>query len=280
MRWFLKAAVLFTIASSLAFSACSIREAPADRRVMRVHYIDVGQGDSVLVQVNGVNLLIDAGPSDSADTLTSYLKKQGVRKLHYIIATHPHEDHIGGMANVIREFEVGSFYAPRITSETEYFAAMASSLRKKGESINAAREGISLKLGVGSECIMLSPCGGSYDNLNNYSAMIKVTYGSSSFLFTGDAEELAESEVMASGAEIDCDVLKAGHHGSSTSSSSHLIDAVSPEIAVISVGKRNDFGHPSRKVLNALEGMGVQVYRTDIDGTVILESDGKKVKKK
>ena len=128
-----------------------------------------------------------------------------------------------------------------------------------------------------TECIMLAPCSEKYENLNNYSAVIRITYGSSSFLFTGDAEALAENEIIASGADIKCDVLKAGHHGSSTSSSKQLLEAVSPDIAVISVGKRNDFGHPSRAVLNSMKSMNIQIYRTDIDGTVVLESDGKMI---
>jgi len=247
---------------------------------MRVHYIDVGQGDSILIQANGVNMLIDAGPADSAESLTAYLRKQNVRKLHYIVASHPHEDHIGGMASVIRKFDVGKFYAPRVTADTSYFAEMAACLKRKGITITPARPGIRFSLGEGVECTILSPCGDGYDNLNNYSAVVKVTYGSSSFLFTGDAEELAESEIIGSGVDIDCDVLKVGHHGSSTSTSGRLLEAVSPETAVISVGSRNDFGHPNRKVLNALESMETQVYRTDIDGTVVLESDGIKIMKK
>lgn len=247
---------------------------------MRVHFIDVGQGDSILVQANGINLLIDAGPADSAGSLTSYLRENGVRKLHYMVATHPHEDHIGGMPAVIRNFEVGSFYAPKVAAATSNFSEMASSMKRKGIRIIPARLGVRLDLGAGTECLLLSPCGDVYDNLNNYSAAVKLTYGTSSFLFTGDAEELAESEIVGSYPDIDCDVLKAGHHGSSTSTTNQLLEAASPEKVIISVGKRNDFGHPSRKVLNLLESMDVQVYRTDIDGTVLFESDGRSVKKK
>jgi competence protein ComEC len=280
LKCLLRALISISLISSLIFSACGFREASSGSRVMRVHCIDVGQGDSILIQAGGVNMLIDAGPADSADSLIAYLRKQDVQKLHYIIATHPHEDHIGGMASVIRKFEVGEFYAPRVTASSSCFAEMVSSLKRKGIKINPARAGIAIDLGSGSRCTMLAPSSESYGNLNNYSAVLKVTYGSSSFLFTGDAEELAEAEFAGSGADIDCDVLKAGHHGSSTSTSSLLLGAASPEIAVISVGRRNDFGHPSRKVLNSFDNMGVQVYRTDIDGTIFFESDGKRVMKK
>lgn len=251
-----------------------------NKHVMRVHFIDVGQGDSILVQAAGMNMLIDAGPEASSDSLVAYLKKQKIRKLHYIVATHPHEDHIGGMAAVIQKFDVGKFYAPRTVSETRYFEDMAASLMQRDLRIIPAREGTRISLGEKAECLMLSPISDSYDNPNNYSSVLKVTYGSSSFLFTGDAEELVEDEIIGSGADIDCDVLKAGHHGSSTSSSMQLLEAVTPDTAVISVGKSNDFGHPSKAVLNSLQRMDIQIYRTDIDGIVILESDGKSIIKK
>jgi len=273
--------LLFSFITCILFSSCAAQDTIAgNEHVMRVHFIDVGQGDSILVQAGGMNMLIDAGPEDNSDSLIAYLKKQKIRKLHYIVATHPHEDHIGGMTAVIRRFDVGRFYAPRIISETRYFEDMAVSLLQRDLRIIPAREGTRLFLGERAECLMLSPCSDSYDNPNNYSSVIRITYGSSSFLFTGDAEELAENEIITGGADIDCDVLKAGHHGSSTSSSRQLLEAVTPDTAVISVGKGNDFGHPSKAVLNSMESMNIQIYRTDIDGTVILESDGKSIIKR
>ena len=269
--------LLLFFASSM-FSACGLQESSLNKnQIMRVHYIDVGQGDSILIQVNGINMLIDAGPAENSDILISYLKKQKIRKLHYIVATHPHEDHIGGMPAVIQKFDIGKFYAPKIIAETRYFEDMAVSLKEKGLMISPARKGTFLSLGQKTECQMLSPCSESYDNLNNYSSVIRITYGSSSFLFTGDAEELAETEIISTGANIDCDVLKAGHHGSSTSSSNQLLEAATPDTAVISAGKRNDYGHPSKTVLSALEKIDAQVYRTDIDGTIVLECDGAKI---
>jgi len=271
--------LLLFFASSM-FSACGLQGSSLNKnQIMRVHYIDVGQGDSILIQVNGINMLIDAGPAENSDILISYLKKQKIRKLHYIVATHPHEDHIGGMSAVIRKFDVGKFYAPKIIAETRYFEDMAVSLKEKGLMISPARKGTFLPLGQKTECQMLSPCSESYDNLNNYSSVIRITYGSSSFLFTGDAEELAETEIISTGADINCDVLKAGHHGSSTSSSKQLLEAATPDTAVISAGKRNDYGHPSKTVLSALEKIDAQVYRTDIDGTIVLECDGAKITK-
>jgi competence protein ComEC len=272
---------LVSFVACIMFSGCAAQDAlTVNKNVLRVHFIDVGQGDSILVQSGGINMLIDAGPEATSDSLIAYLKKQKIRKLHYIVATHPHEDHIGGMAAVIQKFDVGKFYAPRTISETKYFEDMAVSLMQRDLRIIPAREGTRLFLGEKAECLMLSPSSDSYDNPNNYSSVIRVTYGSSSFLFTGDAEEAVEDAIIGSGADIDCDVLKAGHHGSSTSSSRQLLEAVTPDTAVISVGKSNDFGHPSKAVLNSLQSKDVQIYRTDIDGTVILESDGKSIIKK
>ena len=272
---------LFSLITCIVFSGCAAQDTlTGTKHVMRVHFIDVGQGDSILVQTGGINMLIDAGPEASSDSLVSYLKKQKIRKLHYIVATHPHEDHIGGMAAVIRKFEVGRFYAPRTVSETRYFEDMAVSLMQRDLRITPSREGTRLFLGERAECLMLWPRSDTYDNPNNYSSVMRVTYGSSSFLFTGDAEEPVEDAIIGSGEDIDCDVLKAGHHGSSTSSSMQLLEAVTPDTAIISVGKNNDFGHPSKAVLNSLQSMDVQIYRTDIDGTVILESDGKRIIKK
>jgi competence protein ComEC len=271
--------ILLLFACSI-FSACGLQESSLNKdNIMKVHFIDVGQGDSILIQVNGINMLIDAGPAENSEDLISYLKKQKIRKLHYIVATHPHEDHIGGMSAVIRKFDVGEFYAPKIIAETRYFEDMTVSLKEKGLMITPARKGTFLYLGQKTECEMLSPCSESYDNLNNYSSVILIIYGSSSFLFTGDAEELAETEIIGTGADIDCDVLKAGHHGSSTSSSKQLLEATTPDTAVISAGRRNDYGHPSKTVLSALEKIDAQIYRTDIDGTIILESDGKMITK-
>ena len=242
-----------------------------------VHYIDVGQADSILVQVNGKNLLIDAGNRDDGSKVVAYLQKQDVKKLDYVIATHPHEDHIGGMSDVIKKYPIVDFYAPKKTNNTKVFENMINALN--GKKIKTAKAGVELDLGENVKCEMLAPNSSDYDDLNDYSAVVKLTYGDKKFLFMGDAEKLSEKEMLNNNLDLSCDVLKAGHHGSSTSSSKEFLDKSSPKIAVISCGKNNDYGHPHKETLAEFKKRNVTVYRTDIDGTIVLTSDGKKINK-
>jgi Predicted hydrolase (metallo-beta-lactamase superfamily) len=246
---------------------------------MKVSYIDVGQGDSILVQVNGKTLLIDAGPNDSTDKLMSYLNKQNIKKLDFIVATHPHEDHIGAMDTVIKKYNIGEFYAPKKMTTTKTFENMITALKSKNIKINTAAAGVSLDLGKNVKCEMIAPNGKDYENLNNYSAVIKITYGNSKFLFMGDTEKLSEKEILNKNYDISCDVLKLGHHGSSSSSSKAFLDKTAPKIAIVSCGKNNDYGHPHKETLEEMKKRNVQVYRTDIDGSIVLISDGKKISK-
>lgn len=239
----------------------------------------MGQADSILIQVNNKNLLIDAGNYEDGNKVVTYLKKQGVKKLDYIIATHPHEDHIGGMSFIIKKFDIGQFYAPKKTNTTKTFEQMVSALKNKNIKINQAKNGVSLNLGSNTRCEILAPNSNNYDNLNNYSAVIKLSYGSTNFLFMGDAEKISEREIIESGANISCDVIKVGHHGSSSSSSIEFLDLVSPKLAIISCGKNNDYGHPHKQTLDNLKQKNIIIYRTDLNGTIILQSDGNKIKK-
>ncbi|ERI93891.1 metallo-beta-lactamase domain protein [Clostridiales bacterium oral taxon 876 str. F0540] len=242
-----------------------------------VHYIDVGQADSILVQVNNRNLLIDAGNNDDKDKIISYLQKQGVKRLDYVVATHPHEDHIGGMSAVVRKFPIGDFYAPKVTNTTKTFENMITSLN--GKKIKAAKAGVDLNLGENTKCEILAPNSDKYEDLNNYSAVIKITYGENKFLFMGDAEKLSENEILSKNFDISSDVIKIGHHGSSSSSGKAFLDKVSPKIAVISCGRNNDYGHPHKETLSELKTRKITTYRTDIDGTIVLIADGKKISK-
>lgn len=242
-----------------------------------VHYIDVGQADSILIQVNGKNLLIDAGSLNTKDIVVSYLKKQGVQKLDYVIATHPHEDHIGGMSSVIKNFNIGEFFAPKKLADTKAFEDMVTALN--GKKITTAIVGTKLDLGANTDCEMLAPISNNYEDVNNYSAVIKLTYKNNKFLFMGDAQKLSEQEIINSNAEISCDVLKVGHHGSSTSSSKEFLDKSSPKIAVISSGRGNQFGHPHKETISAFKNRNYTIYRTDLDGSIVLVSDGKNIKK-
>lgn len=245
-----------------------------------VHYLDVGQADSILIQINNKNLLIDGGNREDGDSIIKYLKKQGVEKLDYVVATHPHEDHIGGMAAVVKKFDIGKFYAPKKLSPTKTFENMVLALKEKNLKINEAKPGSSLNLGKNVECKILAPNSAEYDNLNNYSVVIKITYGNTKFLFNGDAHKLSEKEMLSKGYDLSADVLKVGHHGSSSSSSKEFLDKVNPKIAIISCGKNNDYGHPHKETLDELNKRKIKIYRTDKDGTIVLESDGKKIIKK
>ncbi|WP_411680338.1 ComEC/Rec2 family competence protein [Clostridium thailandense] len=247
--------------------------------IIRISYIDVGQGDSELIQVNGKNLLIDAGTNESTNKVISYLDKQNVKKLDYVVATHPHEDHIGGMSDVIKRYDIGQFYAPKKLTNTKIFENMINALKSKNLKINVARAGIELDLGKDVKCEMLAPNNTSYEDLNNYSAVIKVTYKNSKFLFTGDAEKLSEKEILSKNYDLSSDVLKVGHHGSTSSSSKDFLDKIAPRMAIISCGKNNDYGHPHKETLNEFEKRKIQVYRTDVDGTILLISDGTKISK-
>jgi len=260
----------------ISYSAVS-KINPDYRDKLIVHYIDVGQADSILVQVNNKNLLIDAGSIDSKDKLISYLKKQGVHKLDYVVATHPHEDHIGGMSSVIKSFTIGEFFAPKKLANTNVFENMIAAL--KGTKIITAKAGVKLNLGSNTNCEMLAPNSSEYDDINNYSAVIKLTYKKNKFLFMGDAQKLSEDEIIKSNADISCDVLKVGHHGSSTSSSKEFLDKVSPKIAVISSGRGNQFGHPSKGTISEFKNRKYTIYRTDIEGTIVLISDGNTIKR-
>ena len=228
---------------------------------MNVHYIDVGQGDSILVQVNNKNLLIDAGPKSGKDDLLNYLSKLKIEKLDYVIATHPHEDHIGNMADIIKKYEIGAFYAPKVETTTKTFEKMVDALKDKDLKINSIKAGInSIDLGTGTKVSIYSPTKDKYDNLNNYSPIIKIQFGSNSFLFTGDAEKEVEKEVLNTNVDLKADVLKLGHHGSSSSTSEEFFRAVSPSIGVISLGIDNSYGHPHKETLKLLEDNKIKIF--------------------
>jgi competence protein ComEC len=248
-------------------------------RNLKIHYIDVGQGDCELVQLNNENLLIDSGSSQYNNALISYLKKFGIEKIDYVIATHPHEDHIGNMAAIINSFEINNFYAPKITSSMKSFEEMIEALKNNNLKIIPAKTGKNFSLGKTAKCEIIAPNSTTYDNINDYSVILKLTYGDTKFLFTGDAEEVSEKEVIYNNFDINCDVLKVGHHGSSSSSSTEFLKKITPKVAIISCGKNNNFGHPHKETLNNFKKFNCKIYRTDIEGTIILMSDGKTISK-
>ncbi|BAF58748.1 predicted hydrolase [Pelotomaculum thermopropionicum SI] len=243
---------------------------------LRVHFLDVGQGDSILVQFpNGRNMLVDAGKNDSASTVISYLKKNRVKKIDYLVGTHPHEDHIGSLDAVIKSFEIGEIFMPKAVTGTESFRDVLAAVKNKGLQIKTAKAGVSILEDGNLFAKIIAPCGPEYEGLNNYSAVIKVEYGDVAFLLAGDAEELSEKEILAGGADVKAQVLKVGHHGSHSSTSTEFLKAVAPKYAVISAGAGNDYHHPHQVTLDKLSKAGVTVLRTDEKGTIVFGTDGK-----
>jgi competence protein ComEC len=246
---------------------------------MVTHFIDVGQGDCILIQVNNKNLLIDSGTSDSKRKVIRYLKNNNITKLDYVVATHPHDDHIGGMSSIIKAFDVDEFYAPKVTSSTESFEDIIRALKNKNLKIKVAKPNITLDLGPNTSCIMLSPNKTNYKDTNNYSCAIKVSYKKSNYLFTGDIENLSEQELLNKGYDLKAQVLKVAHHGSNSSTSEEFLNKVSPKIAVISCGFNNSYGHPTKETLDKLKKSNCTIYRTDLDKNIILISNGINISK-
>lgn len=252
-----------------------------DPNKMIVHYIDVDQGDSILIQVNNKNLLIDAGPKSDESKLFDYLSTLNLEKLDYVIATHPHEDHIGNMSNIIEDYNILAFYAPKVQSTTKTFEKMVKALKDKNLKINVIKKGTdSIDLGKDTKVTVFSPTADSYENLNNYSPVMKIEYKNTSFLFTGDAEKDVEAEIIKNDEDISSNVLKVGHHGSNTSTSKNFLDKVNPSIGIISVGEDNSYNHPNKETIKLLTEYKVATYRTDKDGTIVISSDGSKITKK
>lgn len=243
---------------------------------LKIHYIDVGQGDCILVQTKQNTLLIDAGENNQGKKVITYLEKLGIQKLDYVIGTHPHSDHIGGLDEVINRFEIGNVIMPKVVHTTKTYEDVLKAIQKKGLKIKSPRVGDQYKLGEATIDI-LGPKQSKYEDINDYSVVCKVTFGKNKFLFTGDAEALAEKEMLAQNLDLSADVLKVGHHGSRTSSSEGFLKKVNPKYAVIQLGKENDYGHPHRETLEKFKARHMVVYRTDLMGNIILTSDGSQI---
>lgn len=236
-----------------------------------LHVIDVGQGDALLLTCGDQSALIDAGTPDKAPELIAYLKSQGLGKPDYVFATHPHADHIGGMAQVLDAFGCDAFYMPQATAYTQAFEQMLGSLEHQGIAAQFAAAGDSFALGNAKLQVLWPQAEYSSEEMNNMSLVLQVTYGPYSFLLTGDAESSVEKRFLEDVGPIQ--VLKAGHHGSDTSSSAPLLAAAKPQYCAVSVGAGNSYNHPSASVVEALAGMGCQVLRTDQNGTIVFTVD-------
>lgn len=242
-----------------------------------VHFIDVGQGDCQLIKSGSKNVLIDCGEKDYFSQVIQYLKAQKVKRLDYVIVTHPHSDHGGGMSYILDEFEIETVIIPKIKDElipnTTAYMRFLKVISRKKINLEYAEPNKTYSLDK-SELSILAPLK-EYDDLNNYSIVAKLVHNDNSFLFTGDMEEEAEEDLLKSGTDISADVLKAAHHGSSSSTSEDFLEKVNPKYAVIEVGSPNDYGHPHKSVINRLNDIGAAVYRTDYNGNIVFVSNGK-----
>ena len=243
-----------------------------------VYAIDVEQADSTLILFpDGENMLIDAGNREDTNLVTEFIKNAGIERLDYVVATHPHEDHIGGMCGVIESFEIGKLYMPDAINTTIYYEDMLDSIEKNNVYLEIAEEGVVIKDDA-CRVEFVSPKDKKYDDLNHVSVVTKISYNETAFLFMGDAEKINEYDMIESyGDALQSDVLKIGHHGSDTSSSYEFLETVNPEIAFISLGKDNDYGHPHREVKERLSKLEIPYYRTDEVGTILFISDGKEI---
>ena len=289
--WVTGILAILLLAASLILTSCELldeldaildiieeEDIPTPEGSMAVHFIDVGQGDSILISMpTGENMLIDAGDNDKGEVVVDYLRSQGVERIDYLVGTHPHADHIGGLDDVIDEFDIGEIYMPRVTHTTKTYMDVLEAIDRKGLKIKAARSGLTIPI-EGAMAEILAPDSDlKSDNLNDFSIVIRLTYGQTAFLFQGDAEKRTEDSILSSYDNIKTHVIKLGHHGSSTSNTEDYIEAVDPEYAVIMLGADNKYGHPHKEVISLMEDKGITVYRTDLDGTIVAISDGKEV---
>jgi competence protein ComEC len=254
-----------------------VSEEPPAASGLQVIILDVDQADCILLKADDHTMLIDAGNIGQDKLILDYLASFDVNELDYAVATHPHADHIGSMASVLLAMDnVGELLMPDIIHTTKTFESMLNAIETKDIPMTIAVPGDSFALG-NAQIQVLAPSSASYTNLNDYSVVLRVEYGNTVFLFTGDADSKSENEQLASGLPLKADVLKVGHHGSRTSSAQKYLNAVTPTYAVISCGKDNSYGHPHREAMQRLNGIDVEIYRTDENGTVIFMSDGENI---
>lgn len=266
----------FYIEENIEESSALINTNEILKEDLKIYFIDVGQADSILLEQNGKFMLIDAGNNDDGELVVNYLKEKGVKKLDYIIATHAHEDHIGGMDTVINNFDQEKIMFPKVTSTTKTFEDFVIAVKGKNKKLYTPKSGEKF-IFADSTFEVFAPNSDNYEDGNNYSIVIKLTYKEKSFLFTGDAEKISENEILTKGYNLKSDLIKIGHHGSSSSTSDKFLKSVNPDYAVICVGKDNSYNHPNKSVMDRLKKYGIKVYRTDEQGHITVISDGKNI---
>lgn len=240
-----------------------------------VHYIDVGQGDSTFIELpNKETMLIDAGEKSESKKVINYINELGYETINYVVGTHPHSDHIGGLEEVIKTFNIDSIYMPKVVINSNIYKNLLTTIKNKDKTIKKAFKDVNIIKDEELNISFLSPTKDEYSNINNYSAVLKITFGDNNFLFMGDAEIEVEKELAPL---VHYDVLKVGHHGSDTSSSLDFIKSVSPKYAIISVGKYNKYGHPDKNIIKEYEDNNIEIYRTDTNGTIKVIADGSSI---
>lgn len=238
---------------------------------LEVTFIDVGQADSILLENEGHYMLVDAGNNEDGPKLVNYFKNQNIHQFDYVIGTHPHEDHIGGLDNIIEGFDINTFYMPDVITTTKTFEDVLDSLAGKNMTLSIPKTNATFKLGDATVKVLYVGTEDESD-LNDTSIVLKVTYQNVSFLLTGDASTKVEEKLNP--ADLESTVLKVGHHGSSTATNEKFLNTVNPKYAIISVGENNQYEHPHTTVLNTLAAHNITTYRTDQDGTIKVITDG------
>lgn len=245
--------------------------------IMKVHFINVGQGDATYIKMpGGEDILIDGGSQGQGDKIIAYLKKQKVDDIEIMIATHPDADHIGALDEVLKAYKVEAVYAPKVAHTTNAYKNFLNAVKAEKLTIKTTKIGVKLPLKTGTAKFVGPVRDYGKTDLNNWSAVLHITYNKNKFLFTGDAEKTAESDMVKVKQTLQADVVKVGHHGAKTSSNANFLEVVKPKYGVISVGK-NSYGHPTTEVLNRFKPYKTTMYRTDQKGNIIFTSTGTKI---
>ncbi len=268
-------ALLLLLALLLAGCAQQPAEPPIEGMLF-VHFISVGQADCTLLKYGDYEILIDGGNTADGYSVEQYLKEQGVEEIDLVVATHPHEDHIGGLSRILRNFPVKEVWTNTVFYDSYAYDNLFARIEEKNLNLRHPQPNDTASFGA-LQLTVLGPVTEDYEDINDTSIVIMARFGEKRFLFTGDMETVAERDLIKSGAYLKADVLKVGHHGSYSSTSASFLKAVDPDYAVIHVGKDNDYGHPHKAPMTRLENAGVAIYRTDTMGHVVFASDGKSV---